>query len=54
MAEKENSSEKFSTIQGIPEENVSIDEHPTTDSMVQALVADQSALALSAGRRAKN
>ena len=45
MAEKENSSEKFSTIHGIPEENVSIDEHPMTDSMVQALVADQSALA---------
>ena len=45
MAEKEDSPEKISTIQDIPDESVSMEGQSSANSMVQALVADQSVLA---------
>ena len=45
MAEKEDSPEKISTIQDIPGESVSMEGQSSANSMVQALVADQSVLA---------
>ena len=45
MAEKENCPEIFSSIQENPDGSVSMNEKPTANSIVQALVTDQSALA---------
>ena len=45
MAEKENCPEILSSIQDNPDGNVSMNEQPTANSIVQALVTDQSALA---------
>ena len=45
MAEKENCPEILSSIQDNPDGNVSMNEQPSANSIVQALVTDQSALA---------
>ena len=53
MAEKENCPEIFSSIQDNPDGSVSMNEEPIANSIVQALVTNQSVISSCYGRKIK-